>query len=103
MPFKKSAWAGCESSYLDWRDLALTVGQTFTDPDAGVSVTTEWVTPTQAGVTVQFAGTGSTASSPTVVSVTTNQTSYTTGQTVANVRNRQDVERLTGRQGQRGL
>jgi hypothetical protein len=68
-----------DSSYLDWRDPALPVGQTFTDPAAGVSVTTEWVTPTQAGVTVQFAGTGS----PMVVSVTTNQTSYTTGQTVA--------------------
>jgi hypothetical protein len=72
-----------DTIYLDWRDPALTVGQTFTDPDAGVSVTTEWVTPTQAGVTVQFTGTGSTASSPTVVSVATNQSSYTTGQTVA--------------------
>jgi hypothetical protein len=72
-----------QSSYFDWSDPALPVGQTFTDPAAGVTVTAEWVTATQAGVTVQFAGTGSTASSPTVVSVTTNQSSYTTGQTVA--------------------
>jgi hypothetical protein len=71
------------STYLDWRDPALPVGQTFTDPAAGVSVTTEWVTPTQAGVTVRFANDGGTPTSPPVVSVTTNQSSYTTGQTVA--------------------
>jgi hypothetical protein len=72
-----------DSSYLDWRDPALTVGQTFTDPAAGVTVTADWVTPTQAGVTVRFANDGSTPTSPPVVSVTTNQSSYTTGQTVA--------------------
>jgi hypothetical protein len=69
--------------YLDWRDPALTVGQTFTDPAAGVTVTTDWVTATQAGVTVQLAGTSSTATSPALVSVTTDRSSYTTGQTVA--------------------
>jgi basic membrane lipoprotein Med (substrate-binding protein (PBP1-ABC) superfamily) len=69
--------------YLDWRDPALPVGQTFTDPAAGVSVIAEWVTPTQAGVTVRFADTGSTPTSPANLSVTTDQSSYTTGQTVA--------------------
>jgi hypothetical protein len=77
--------ASGSSIYLDWRDPALTVGQTFTDPAAGVTVTADWVTATQAGVTVRFADadTSTTASGPTLVSVTTNQPSYTTGQTVA--------------------
>ena len=72
-----------DSSYLDWRDPALPVGQTFTDPAAGVTVTTEWVTATQASVTVRLANTGNTSSGPANLSVTTNQSSYTPGQTVA--------------------
>src|SRR5262249_36756298 len=56
-----------------WRDPALPVGQTFTDPAAGVSVTTEWVTPTQAGVTVRF---------EVAVTISTDQLSYTRNQSV---------------------
>jgi hypothetical protein len=70
------------ADYLDWRDPALPVGQTFTDPAAGVSLTTEWVTATQAGVTVRFADNGNAPTGPANLSVTTNQSSYTTGQTV---------------------
>jgi MG2 domain/Gametolysin peptidase M11 len=71
-----------QSSYLDWSDPALPVGQTFTDPAAGVSVTADWVTATQASVTVQLAG-GSTPTGPALVSVATDRSSYTPGQTVA--------------------
>jgi hypothetical protein len=71
-----------ESSYVDWRDPALPVGQTFTDAAAGVSVTAEWVSATQAGVTVTLADSGNAPTGPSNFSVTTNQSSYTTGQTV---------------------
>jgi MG2 domain len=71
-----------ESSYVDWRDPALPVGQTFTDPAAGVTVTANWVTATQASVTVQLAG-GSTPTVPALVSITTDRSSYTPGQTVS--------------------
>ena len=70
-----------DPTYLDWRDPALPVGQTFTDPDAGVSVTAEWVTGTQAGVTVQLAG-GSTPTGPALVSIATDRSTYIPGQTV---------------------
>jgi hypothetical protein len=70
-----------DSSYLDWRDPALPAGQTFTDPAAGVTVTADWVTATQAGVTVQLAG-GSTPTGPALVSITTDRSTYTPGQTV---------------------
>jgi hypothetical protein len=70
-----------ESSYLDWRDPALPVGQTFTDPTAGVTVTADWVTTTQAAVTVQLAG-GSTPTGPAFVSIATDRSSYAPGQTV---------------------
>ena len=75
--------ASGSSIYLDWSDPALTVGRTFTDPAAGVSVTTEWVTSTQAGVTVQLTDTGSPVPDQTVVSVATDRPSYAIGQTVA--------------------
>lgn len=67
------------SIYLDWRDPALAVGQSFTDPVAGVTITTDWVTGTAAGVTVRLASTGSTGT----VTVTTDQPSYTLNQSVS--------------------
>jgi hypothetical protein len=62
----------------DWLDPVLVVGQSFDDPDTGVSLTTEWVTATQAAVTVHV-GTVQTAQ-PTVT-VSTDQSSYTRSQT----------------------
>lgn len=66
---------------LDWRDPALAVGQSFTDPVAGVTITTDWVSATAAAVTVRFAatGTGSTGT----VAVTTDQPSYIRSQSVS--------------------
>src|SRR5262249_25698096 len=43
-----------QPSSLDWSAPALPVGQTFTDPAAGVTVAADWVTATQASVTVQL-------------------------------------------------
>ena len=60
-------------TYYFWFDPSLAVGQTFQDPTAGVTLTTNWVTSTQAAVNVQFTGS---------VTVATNQTSYSPGQTV---------------------
>ncbi len=37
-----------------WSDPALVVGQSFNDPDAGVTITTAWATATEAGVTVEL-------------------------------------------------
>jgi hypothetical protein len=69
------------SIYLDWRDPALAVGQTFTDPEAGVTITAEWVTGTGAAVTVRFDGVGT---DPTAaVTVSTDQQSYTLNQSVS--------------------
>jgi hypothetical protein len=75
--------ASGSSIALDWSDPALTVGRTFSDPAAGVSVTADWVTATQAGLTVRFADSGGAGSSQTLVAVTTSRPSYTTGETVA--------------------
>jgi hypothetical protein len=57
-----------------WFDPSLAVGQSFVDPTAGVTLTTDWVTPTAAAVDVQFTG---------AVVVATNQPSYFPGQTVS--------------------
>lgn len=61
-------------TYYGWFDPSLAVGQTFQDPAAGVTLTTDWVTPTAAEVNVQLSG---------GLTVATNQTSYSSGQTVA--------------------
>ncbi len=71
-----------QSSYFDWSDPALPAGQTFTDPAAGVTVTADWVTATQAAVTVQLAG-GSTPTGPALVSIATDRSTYSPGQTVS--------------------
>lgn len=63
----------------DWLDPALVVGQSFNDPDTGMTVTTQWVTATQAAVTVQV---GTTQTSQPTVTVSTDQSSYTRSQTV---------------------
>jgi len=68
-------------NYLDWSDPALTIGQSFDDPDAGVTVTTEWVTATQTAVTVHV-GSGTTQTAQPAVTVSTDQSSYTRNQTV---------------------
>ncbi len=59
----------------DWLvDAPLLVGQSFSDPTAGLTITTAWVTSTGAAVTVRF-GEG--------VTVSTDQPSYTRSQTVS--------------------
>lgn len=67
--------------YYWWYDPALAVGQTFTDPDSGLTITTAWVGPTGAGATIHV-GKTSPASTP-AVSVATNQASYVRGQTAS--------------------
>jgi hypothetical protein len=57
-----------------WFDPSLAVGQSFQDPAAGVTITTDWVTSTQAAVNVQFSG---------GMTVATNQQTYSPGQTVS--------------------
>jgi hypothetical protein len=61
-------------TYAWWFDPSLAVGQSFADPAAGVALTTDWVTSTTAAVNVQFTG---------AVTIATNQSSYSPGQTVA--------------------
>jgi M6 family metalloprotease-like protein len=61
-------------TYYWWFDPSLGVGQSFVDPTAGVTLTTEWVTSTEAAITVQFSG---------GLTVATDQSSYSPGQTVS--------------------
>jgi len=61
-------------TYYWWFDPSLVAGQSFADPAAGVTLTTDWVTPTAAAVDVQFTGT---------VALATNQPTYSPGQTVS--------------------
>lgn len=67
------------TTYNAWYDFALVPGQSFQDPTAGMTITTEWVTSTGAAVTVSF---NAVQTVPTVA-VSTNQASYTRSQTVA--------------------
>jgi Gametolysin peptidase M11 len=64
-----------------WYDPALAAGQSFADPDTGLTITTSWVSATGAGVTVHVGTPTSTSLS--TVSVSTNQTSYVRGQTAS--------------------
>jgi hypothetical protein len=66
------------SIYYDWNDPALVVGQTFQDPETGLTMTTDWVSGTGAAVTVRFEAGG-----PAAVTVATDQTSYTRNQSVS--------------------
>lgn len=61
-------------TYYGWFDPSLAVGQAFEDPAAGLNVTTTWVTSAGAGVNVQFSG---------ALAVSTNQSTYSPGQTVS--------------------
>jgi hypothetical protein len=57
------------------------VGQSFTDPEAGVTITRESVSRTGAAVTVRFGGAGSVSTA--TVTVSTDQPSYALNQTVS--------------------
>lgn len=46
------------STFVDLKDAALTGGQRFSDPAAGLEILTEWVDSTQALVSVDFPGSG---------------------------------------------
>jgi M6 family metalloprotease-like protein len=59
-------------TYYGWFDPSLMVGQSFQDPAVGVTITTDWVTSTQAAVNVKFSG---------GVTIATGQQSYLPGQT----------------------
>jgi hypothetical protein len=64
----------------DWNDPALVTGQSFNDPAAGVRINTEWVTGTEAAITLRFG---------LAVNVSTDRASYTRTQSAiitANVR-----------------
>jgi M6 family metalloprotease-like protein len=65
----------------DWSDPALTAGQSFRDPDTGLTITAEWVTATQAAVSVQVAS-GTQQPAQQTVTVATDRPSYSPSQTV---------------------
>jgi len=67
--------------YYWWFDPALAAGQNFSDPTAGVSVTTSWVNGNAAAVTVTLSGSGTTPIS--ALAVSTDQASYTINQPVS--------------------
>ncbi|WP_423840542.1 Ig-like domain-containing protein [Vibrio mytili] len=60
------------SQITDWNDSALSVGSSYTDADAGITITTEWADSTGASVHVSFAEPACTQSEP-AISVTSNQ------------------------------
>ncbi|MGY0614486.1 Ig-like domain-containing protein [Vibrio sp. FJH11] len=61
------------SQITDWNDSALSVGSSYTDTDAGITITTEWADSTGASVHVSFAEPTCTLSVPDI-SVSSNQT-----------------------------
>ncbi|WP_440878571.1 Ig-like domain-containing protein [Vibrio natriegens] len=60
------------SQITDWNDSALSVGSSYTDADAGITITTEWADSSGASVHVSFAEPTCTQLEPTI-SVTSNQ------------------------------
>src|SRR5262249_53596124 len=70
------------SMSIDFLDPALAVGQSFTDPDAGVTLTTESTTTSGATVTVSVSRQVTAGTSLSTV-VTTNQPEYSRNQTVS--------------------
>jgi hypothetical protein len=67
----------------DGLDPALAAGYSFSDPDAGVTITTDWVTATQAAVTVTVSPNSTPPPASPTVTVATDQPSYTSNQTVS--------------------
>jgi hypothetical protein len=63
-------------------DAPLLPGQSFCDPDSGLTMTTQWVTATQAAVNVQI-GSGPPPSGPRTVTVSTDKPTYTRTQSVS--------------------
>lgn len=66
--------------YYYWYDPALAAGQTFIDPDTGMTIASSSVSATGAAVTVRVAAA---STSPVAVSVSTDQPSYTRGQSAS--------------------
>ena len=64
--------------YYWWYDAALAGGQSFVDSDAGLTMTTDWVSGTGASVTVSFGSSGAAN-----LTISTDQPSYTRNQTVS--------------------
>jgi hypothetical protein len=54
------------STYGDLYDPALMLGQTYSDPNSGLTISTEWTDGSTAGVSVSFAQTGCVHANPTV-------------------------------------
>jgi hypothetical protein len=67
-------------NFQDWNDPALIVGESFEDMDAGVILTTEWVSETEAAVTVLL---GPDAPGLPSIIVSTDAPNYTRNQTVS--------------------
>jgi len=60
-------------TYYWWFDPSLALAQSYQDPTSGVTITTAWVTSTEAAVIVEFSA---------ELAVETNQQNYSRGQTV---------------------
>jgi hypothetical protein len=65
----------------DWADPALVAGRSFEDPGSGVTITTQWVTSTQAAISVTV-GSGAAQPAQPAVTVATDRSSYTRSQSV---------------------
>lgn len=72
-----------ETYHLYTRDPALVVGRSFSDPEAGVTITTLWTDGRSAGVSVAFSTPLYLIGSGLNVSVWTDKPSYSRGQTVS--------------------
>ena len=71
------------SSSIDALDAALVPGQSFTDPESGMTITPESVTTIGAVVTVRLGTTGTAPTAPATVTVATDQASYPLNQVVS--------------------
>jgi hypothetical protein len=69
-------------NFQDWSDPALVAGQTFFDPESGAMMTTQWLTETQAAITVHVGSTPPPSNQATIA-VSTDQSTYTRNQTVS--------------------
>ncbi|WP_053394641.1 Ig-like domain-containing protein [Vibrio nereis] len=71
------------SSWVDMDDAALPVGSSYTDPEAGVTITTEWANSTGASVHVSFSAQTCAQSNPTVTLAPNTVVSGVAGSTVS--------------------